>query len=196
MSTLRWPINTSRLELRPYRSTDAMWIQHTYSQPAVYRFLPYGPFTPEEAEQKNNQRMAYTSLDDESGGLSLVVEYQKAPIGAVTMWLIDGHHDIAEIGWTMDPAYGGQGLATEAVVAALSVAFDFYGMHRMVARVDARNTPSINLALRAGMTQEGHLRQDFWNRGEWTDTRVFGILASDDSRPRCHFTPDPPGDTP
>lgn len=179
MPALNWPISTKRLVLRPHRPSDAAWMQWTYSKPAVYRFLPYGPFTLEEATQKNYQRMAHTSLDENVGRLSLVFERQGAPIGTVTMWMTDSRHRIAEIGWTVDPAFGGQGLATEAVTAVLAVVFEAHGLHRIVARIDPRNTSSANLALRVGMTLEGQLRQDFWNRGEWTDTRIFGMLAAE-----------------
>lgn len=29
------------------------------------------------------------------------------------------------------------------------------------------------------MKREAHLRQDWWSKREWTDTLVFGMLASD-----------------
>jgi aminoglycoside 6'-N-acetyltransferase len=29
------------------------------------------------------------------------------------------------------------------------------------------------------MQHEAHLRQDWWSKGEWTDTVVYGMLASD-----------------
>ncbi|MGO3041113.1 hypothetical protein, partial [Ancrocorticia populi] len=29
------------------------------------------------------------------------------------------------------------------------------------------------------MRQEAHLRQDWWSKGAWTDTLIFGMLASD-----------------
>jgi RimJ/RimL family protein N-acetyltransferase len=45
--------------------------------------------------------------------------------------------------------------------------------------MDARNTASAKLARRIGMRQEAHLRQDWWSKGEWTDTLIFGMLASD-----------------
>ena len=35
------------------------------------------------------------------------------------------------------------------------------------------------LAERIGMKREAHLRQDWWSKGEWTDTLVFAMLASD-----------------
>ena len=45
--------------------------------------------------------------------------------------------------------------------------------------MDARNTASAKLATRIGMQQEAHLRQDWWSKGEWTDTLIFGMLSSD-----------------
>jgi len=29
------------------------------------------------------------------------------------------------------------------------------------------------------MTREAYLREDFWSKGEWTDTIKYGLLASD-----------------
>jgi len=52
-------------------------------------------------------------------------------------------------------------------------------VHRVVAQMDARNTASARLAARVGMRQEAHFRRDFWSKGEWTDTLVFGLLASE-----------------
>jgi RimJ/RimL family protein N-acetyltransferase len=77
------------------------------------------------------------------------------------------------------PDHTGQGFATEAVRAVLGLAFDFYRMHRVVAQLDARNERSARLCERVGMRREGHLRQDWWSKGEWTDTLVYGLLAAE-----------------
>ena len=45
--------------------------------------------------------------------------------------------------------------------------------------MDSRNTASAKLARRIGMREEAHLRKDWWSKGEWTDTLIFGMLASD-----------------
>src|SRR5699024_10141769 len=41
------------------------------------------------------------------------------------------------------------------------------------------NTASARLAERVGMHREAQLRQDWWSKGEWTDTVIFAMLASD-----------------
>ena len=53
----------------------------------------------------------------------------------------------------------------------------------MVAQLDARNTASARLATAVGIRPEAHMRQDWWNKGEWTDTLVVGMPAGDRDAP-------------
>lgn len=53
----------------------------------------------------------------------------------------------------------------------------------MVAPLDARNTASARLATAVGMRPKAHMRQDWWNKGEWTDTLVVGMPAEDRDAP-------------
>lgn len=100
-------------------------------------------------------------------------------VGDVALWTEGADPTKAEIGWVFHPDHGGHGYATEAATAMLRVAFDHYRLRRVVAQMDARNTASARLAERIGMTREAHLRQDWWSKGEWTDTVVYGMLDSD-----------------
>lgn len=111
--------------------------------------------------------------------LALVVEHENSVIGDVLLWLTNAEHRIGEIGWVLDPAHGGQGLAAEAVRAVLELGFEHYGLHRVAAQMDARNSASARLAKRVGMRREAHLRQDWWSKGEWTDTLIYGVLSED-----------------
>ena len=126
-------------------------------------------------------------LETESRALALVIETADGldslegsrVIGDIAIWLADDSEEKAEVGWILDPAAAGHGFATEAAIAVLNLAFDHYGLHRVFAQMDARNTASAKLAQRIGMRQEAHLRRDWWSKGEWTDTLVFGMLSSD-----------------
>src|SRR5690606_40932683 len=62
---------------------------------------------------------------------------------------------------------------------SLSAAFDVYGLHRVAAQMDARNSASARLAERVGMRREAHLRSNWWCKGEWTDTLIYARLADD-----------------
>jgi Acetyltransferases, including N-acetylases of ribosomal proteins len=85
----------------------------------------------------------------------------------------------AELGGTLTPALHGSGYAIEALQAILEHLFN-KGLHRVSAECDTRNTPSARLMERAGFQLEGR-RPEFTqniNTGEWTDTLLFGLLAS------------------
>ncbi|WP_129658549.1 GNAT family N-acetyltransferase [Rothia halotolerans] len=179
MTSPRLPLRTERLVLRPHRESDAAWMHRVCSRPDVARHLLDDPWTAAMAREKNAERRRRTDLDGSSGSLNLVVEHQGVPVGDVLLWFTDREHRVAEMGWVLDPAHGGRGLASEAVGAVLGLAFDHYGVHRVAAQMDARNLASARLARRVGMRQEAHLRQDWWSKGEWTDTLVFGMLAGD-----------------
>ena len=100
----------------------------------------------------------------------------------MSVWRTEQERRTVEVGWTLDPAYGGNGYATEAVTAVLELAFE-HDVHRAVAQMDARNDTSARLATRVGMRQEAHFRRDFWSKGEWTDTVVFAVLGSERTAP-------------
>ena len=115
----------------------------------------------------------------EVGSLALVLEIEGKVVGDIGIWLTNDTKEVAEIGWAMNPAFGGQGLATEAVSAVLKLAFDFYDLHRVEAQMDARNAASAKLCQRVGMQKEAHHRQNWWSKGEWTDTLIYAVLKAD-----------------
>lgn len=172
-------VATDRLSLRLYRESDLERLVAIYSQPGVTRFLLEEPWTPESGATQLERRLARTGLDDPEGSLALAVERAGDLIGAVSAWRTEQERRTVELGWTLDPAYGGAGYATEAVAAVVHHVFERYDVHRVSAQMDARNDASARLATRLGMRQEAHFQKDFWSKGEWTDTLVFAMLRSD-----------------
>ena len=179
MTSTFLPLHTERLILRPHDTDDADVLLGIYSRPEVARFLLDEPWTAEAARDKTAERVRRTDLDGDTGALALVIEHDGAVIGDVSLRLTDRERRVAEVGWVLDPDHGGRGFATEAVRAVLDLAFDHYGVHRVAAQMDGRNTASAKLARNAGMRHEAHLRQDWWSKGEWTDTIIYGQLAAD-----------------
>lgn len=180
--TAQWSLATERLRLRPHNADDAEWLHELYSRPDVARYLLDEPWTAEVTHDKLTERLAKTDIDGETGALALVIEHDGVPIGDVALWLTDHEHRQGEIGWVLDPAHGGQGFASEAVRAVLALGFDHYRLHRITAQMDARNIASAALARRVGLRLEAHHVQDWFSKGEWTDTLIFARLASEHMR--------------
>lgn len=55
-------------------------------------------------------------------------------------------------------------------------------MHRIQANLDARNTASAKLCENLGMRREAHFIKDYWNKGEWTDSFIYGMLITDKNK--------------
>lgn len=172
------PLRTDRLVLRRYEAGDVDAVWAYYREEEVNRYLLTVPFTRGYTEMVVAQRCDAMVPGEPARSLPLVVEHEGRVVGDVVLTL-DERCSKAELGWVFAPSAGGRGLATEAARAVVDVALDHYGVHRVVARADARNTASARLALRLGMRQEAHLRQDWWSKGEWTDTLVFGLLRDE-----------------
>lgn len=170
---------TNRLRLRPHRRADVEALLAYYADAKVSRFLLHESWTKAHAETEIDKRTERLGFSDGGTQLALVVEHDGQVIGDISLWLTDDTRVKAEIGWVFRPDGGGQGYATEAARAVLDWGFGSAGLHRIVAQMDARNTTSARLSERLAMTREAHLRQDWWSKGEWTDTVIYAILAEE-----------------
>jgi aminoglycoside 6'-N-acetyltransferase len=170
-------LETERLRLRGHRADDLEPLLSYYSDPDVARYIPWEPWSRADAEKHLRKRLARTCLTGPDSVLGLVVEREGRVIGDVVLWPADETMERGEMGWAFHPDVAGQGYATEAVRALVGAAFGTFRMRRVLAQVDPRNTASLRLCERVGMTREAHLREDSWVKGEWADTVVYGLLA-------------------
>jgi len=176
-----YPIRTPRLTLRPYRADDFDALYDIQSRPEVTRYLLFGARNRDEVRKSLRERAAATELDDEGGTLILAVVLPETGgvIGDVVLFWRSREHRLGEIGYIFHPDYGGQGYATEAAQVMLRLGFDELGLHRIIGRVDARNTASARVLERLGMRLEAHFIQNEIVKGEWTDEIVFAMLEDE-----------------
>jgi RimJ/RimL family protein N-acetyltransferase len=176
-----YPVRSERLQLRPLAESDVGDLVEYRSIPEVCRYVPFEPQNAAEVTIRLHGAWRQQTLDREGESITLGAELTESGkvIGDVMVRWLSAEHSCGEVGYVFNPAYAGRGYATEAAHAALHLAFDDLGLHRVVARVDARNTASARLLTRLGMRQEAYLRQNEWFKGEWTDEIDFALLADD-----------------
>ena len=100
-------------------------------------------------------------------------------MGDLVLFLRTVEHAGGEIGWVFHPGVAGRGYATEAAKALLDMAFRNLGLHRVEARLDARNLPSARLCERLGMRREAHFVKIEMFKGEWSDLLVHAVRADE-----------------
>lgn len=176
-----YPLRTARLLLRPLTVEDTDALLSYRSLEEVCRFVPFEPMNRATIMDKLEGRWAQTAFTAENSGVILGVELADGArlVGDITLFLQSELHRSAEIGWILDPAHSGRGYATEAAAELMRLGFQELGLHRIVARVDARNGPSLQLAERLGMRREAHLIENEWFKGGWSDEIDFAMLETE-----------------
>jgi RimJ/RimL family protein N-acetyltransferase len=173
-----YPIETPRLLLRPFDYGDLEALHAFHSLPEVARYLYWDPRDLERTKEVLEEKVASTALNDEGDMLSLAVEVRATGelAGDLYFFWRSREHKLGELGYVFDPRHQGRGYATEAARELLGIGFDGLGLHRMIARCDARNVASWRVMERLGMRREAHLVENEFVKGEWTDELIYAML--------------------
>jgi ribosomal-protein-alanine N-acetyltransferase len=83
------------------------------------------------------------------------------------------------LGYWIDRAVAGRGMASLAVALVCDHAFGEVGLHRVQADIRPENAPSRRLVERLGFSQEGLLRRYLDIDGDWRDHLAYSLLAED-----------------
>jgi RimJ/RimL family protein N-acetyltransferase len=173
------PVHTRRLVLRQFHLDDVDPLLVFHSDPEAVRYVPYPPRDRAAVAAVLERKVTSTALrqDGDLIELAVILAEDGSLIGDVLLALRSVEHETLEVGYIFAPAHGGQGYATEAVLALLDLAFGVLGARRVIARVDARNLPSRSLLERVGMRLEAHLVENEWLKGELTSETDYAVLA-------------------
>lgn len=175
-----WPLETPRLTLRPAELTDSAALWRHRGLPEVGKWLGWHPV--DRADWDVTYPEKYRDY--------LVVELEGNIIGDLMLRIGDGwgQREVkaqtarvqAELGWTFAPEVGGNGYATEAVAALISVCFDHIGLRRIEAGAFAENEPSWRLMERVGMRRESYSVKESLHRDlGWSDGVLYAMLADE-----------------
>lgn len=175
-------IDGPRLALRELGHDDSAAVHAIYGDPVATRHLSFEPRTPEQvadvvarsiASAREEPRVEYAlavDLRDSRGepgepgelvGFSrLAVEPQQA----------------AAIGFALRADTWGHGLGTELVHLLCALGFTRLGLHRIWAARSPFNSASDRTLRKAGMTEDGRIRDHIHVHGAWRDSITHSIL--------------------
>jgi len=169
---------TQRLRLRRFRVDDVDAMHACYGDAGAMRWWN----TPPHARKSDTERSVRRSMVF-APWKRMVWAVAKGPedrcIGMVNYHNADMDHRKAEVGYLLQPAEHGQGLAFEAMSAVVGFCFGEMGMHRLQAVIDPDNAASRGLAQKLGFRQEGVLRESLFLGGVWRDDVIYGLLAEE-----------------
>jgi len=182
LSAVPWPVRTARLTIRPMVAEDVEPLWQYRRIPSMYEWLGHDFSSLERFTEKMSTPGSLTR--------TLVLELDGRIVGDLYLGISDAwaQSDVAEeaksvqaeIGWAVDPAYAGRGLATEAAAELLRICFEDLGLRRVKALCFADNEPSWRLMERLGMRREEYAVQDSLHRTKgWLDGMTYALLADE-----------------
>jgi RimJ/RimL family protein N-acetyltransferase len=182
IENVEWPLRTERLSIRPAEESDAAAFQEYRRRPEVSDWLPRLSLDLANVEERFR--------DEEFRKRTYLVEVDGRVVGDLYLSLSDAWAQAevqdrtvdaqAEIGWALDPAYQGRGIALEAARRLLALCFEELGVHRVIATCFADNEASWRLMEKLGMRKESHTIRDALHRDRgWLDGFTYALLADE-----------------
>jgi ribosomal-protein-alanine N-acetyltransferase len=138
------------------------------------------PFEPEREEvffTAAHQRKRIEAIGDDLWRWAIVDNGRIAGMIAVAD-VIRGAVQLANVGYWVDRAHNGRGLATAAVADVIEFAFGEAGLHRLEAGTLVDNHASQRVLEKNGFERYGLARKLLKINGEWRDHVLFERIAN------------------
>src|SRR5262245_15644715 len=181
MST--FPLPTDRLILRDFVIGD--WrAAHVYGADLeVVRYMEWGPNDEATTRAFIERVIAFQHTEPRRDfELAITLRPNGELIGGCGFHISDPQNRTGWLGYILAREHWGQGYATETARALLRFGFEQFGLHRIWATCDPRNTASAHVLEKIGMRREGHLRENKLQRGSWRDSYLYAILEHEEIR--------------
>lgn len=174
-------IETARLIIRDHISEDLEPLHAILSNPSVTFYLP--SMHKDDVDETLGYLVASMRDIDAAPRMRYnlaVTDYDGDYIGEVGLHYIDGTPQNAHcgLGYFVLPERWNEGIATEAVLAALGFIYD-NGASRVSASCLAENLASRRVLEKCGFSQEGLLKAHTWHDGAWKDCAVYRLLKDE-----------------
>ena len=173
------------MELQPLRRADAReWARlRTENETWLTPWEPSAPLPwPDRHTPAAYRAMRRAAARRARVGMSLpfALRYEGRLAGQVTVDnIVRGALRSGHLGYWVDAAVAGRGVASLAVALVCDHAFGPVGLHRLQADIRPENQPSRRLVERLGFRQEGLLRGYLDIDGAWRDHLAYALLAED-----------------
>lgn len=172
-------ITTERLLLRRMRVGDCYDMYEYASDPSVTRFLTWSPHPDVEYTKEYLQYIANHYKLGDFYDWAVILREQNKMIGTCGFTRFHMNHDCGEVGYVINPAYRGRGIACEAVRMVMRFGFSELGLHRIEAKYIEGNEASRRVMEKVGMTFEGMRREEMLIKGSYRNIGVCSILRGD-----------------
>ncbi|GLF95213.1 GNAT family N-acetyltransferase [Streptomyces yaizuensis] len=168
---------SERLTLRELHPHDTDHVLAIYSDPRATEHLSFTPRTRDQVTGIVERSITSATAEPRTEyALAVTTRHNDQLTGYARLALDPHQQQAATIGFALTPATWGNGYGTETVRLLLGLAFEDLGLHRVWGARSPHNEVSARTMARAGMTEEGRIREHIHKNGAWRDSIVHAIL--------------------
>lgn len=172
-------IETERLILRKMKPSDSRDMYEYSRLPEVTRYLLWEPHT---NPSQTLDYLEYLQTRYRVGDFydwAVVEKSRGKMIGTCGFTSLDFSNNAAEVGYVLNPAFWGKGLAPEALMRVMRFGFMELNVHRIEAKYMVENARSRRVMEKCGMTFEGVRRSSMYVKGSYRDIGICSILSDE-----------------
>ncbi len=167
-------LKTERLLLRKLKKEDGAQILALRSDDRVMKYIGKEParniFDAHEFICRISESL------QANNGITWAIELKSNPdvlIGTIGHWRLIKENYRAETGYMLLPEYWRKGIIKEALLAVLDFGFNEMDLHTIEAQINPENIASARLLESTGFVREAYFKENFFFRGEFSDTAVY-----------------------
>ncbi len=169
-------LNTERLTLRKMKVTDT---DDMFEYARLQKTTRYLTWRPHKNREYTKEYLEYLGGRYKTGDFyDWAIVLDGKMIGTCGFTRFEPQNDLAEIGYVVNPAYWGQGIAVEAAREVIRFGFEVLGLHRIEAKYMVGNTPSRRVMEKLGMNFEGELADSIKVFGEYKTVGICSITGN------------------
>lgn len=144
-------LKTQRLILRDFQQKDLDALAPIMANPQVMQFSPTGTLSVSQTKEKIDSFLNLYKVFG-FGKWAVILQETQELIGycGISVELIENVEE-KEIGYRLAPKFWGNGLATEAALAAIKLGFEQFNLPYILGVVEGENTASVKVLEKLGM---------------------------------------------
>lgn len=172
-------LKTDRLILRRMKVSDA---SDMYEYAHLEKVTEYLLWSPHVSVQQTSDYLHFIQKSYRDGDFydwAVTLRDTGKMIGTCGFTRLDFNHNLAEIGYVLNPDFWGHGIAAEAVKRVMEFAFMELNVHRVEAKYMVGNDASRRVMEKCGMTFEGVYRSSMFIKGMYRDIGVCSIISDE-----------------
>lgn len=171
-------LETSRFRLREIMPDDDEVLFAILSDQEVMRYWSSAPYTSIDQARRLIEVIRGRFREKAAIEWGIVAKDSGRLAGKCSFHRWHKDHFRAEVGYVLARESWGGGVMMEVLPAVLRYGFDGMSLHSVEAMLDPENTRSKRVLERLGFTKEGHLRENFYLNGKFSDTAIYSLLKS------------------